>query len=337
MALTAGHMGTCWAVFAALRRTGLKGRLMPDVDMEISWEDYLRAVVPIAVLNACGLALSNFAVKLASVAFLQIIKPANLIWGSVFAFLFRVEPTTLTHVIIVLVVISGVSLASHSNAEFSREGFVLQLMATATEGSKLVLIQRVTSKRLKLDPLTTVYRYAPLAFTCLAILSSALEGTAVFERLRSSKVLVSLNCLAAVILNVLIVGTISRTSAVVFILAGVVKDIGTIAASVIVFRSVVGWNQIVGFGLSLVGIMMYKAYKQHLDSFVAQGFLGGFKVALGLQAPAAAIPSSGGGNSSNHISNRSSSSHDKVRQESDDEEMALIGRPMDDDDDDEDK
>lgn len=129
-----------------------------------------------------------------------------------------------------------------------------------------------------------------------------------------------MNCLAAVILNVLIVGTISRTSAVVFILAGVVKDIGTIAASVIVFRSVVGWNQIVGFGLSLVGIMMYKAYKQHLDSFVAQGFLGGFKVALGLQAPAAAIPSSGGGNSSNHISNRSS-----------------IGRPMDDDDDDEDK
>jgi drug/metabolite transporter (DMT)-like permease len=273
---------------------------MPDADMEISWQDYLQAVAPIAIFNTCGLALGNLAVEIASIAFLQMIKPANLIWGSVVAFIFGVEPPTPTHVIIVAVVVSGVTLASHGNAEFNLHGFLFQILATAAEGTKLVLIQRVTSKRLKLDPLTTVYKYAPLAFVCLGLLSLVSEGSAILEGLSRSKGLVAMNCGAAVILNVLIVGAIGHTSAVVFILAGLMKDIGTIIASVTIFGSIVGLNQVLGFALSLLGILMYKAYKQHLDIFLARGFLGGFSATFGFEAAAAADGKHSNGTSSSN-------------------------------------
>merc|ERR1712187_675943 len=108
----------------------------------------------------------------------------------------------------------------------------------------------VTSRRLKLDPITAIYKYAPIASGCLFILSLAFEGRAPWMEIGQQTLTVGFNAAAAVLLNVLIVGTVSRTSAVIFILGGVVKDIGTIIASMVIFGSPVGTNQIIGFGLS---------------------------------------------------------------------------------------
>eukprot|EP00747_Dinoflagellata_sp_TGD_P051759 gnl/TRDRNA2_/TRDRNA2_147517_c0_seq2.p1 gnl/TRDRNA2_/TRDRNA2_147517_c0~~gnl/TRDRNA2_/TRDRNA2_147517_c0_seq2.p1 ORF type:complete len:345 (-),score=44.96 gnl/TRDRNA2_/TRDRNA2_147517_c0_seq2:542-1576(-) len=274
----------CYVFFGACRLipcTALKERLMPDSNVKISWADYLLAIVPIAVSNSAGLALGNLAVKHASVAFLQMIKPANLIWGSLVAFAFKVEVASLTHMIVVIIVVCGVTIASARNADFSLLGFVLQLLATFTEGSKLVLIQNVTSKRLKLDSLTAIFKYSPIACCCLMALSLAVEGVAPWAELPSKAPIVGSNAMAAVVLNVLIVGTVSRTSAVVFIFGGVIKDIGTIAASMLLFGSPVGINQVAGFGLSIMGILMYKVYKQNLDVFLGLGFVKGFVTVTG--------------------------------------------------------
>lgn len=280
LALTGFHMVACWLSFSSIRYfpiQAVRERLMPDIEISITWDDYACAIVPIALLNSAGLALGNIAVKAASVAFLQMIKPANLIWGSLVAFCMGVEVATTTHIAIVAVVVSGVSLASTSNADFSWLGFTLQLLATLSEGAKLVLIQNVTSKRLKLDSLTAIYKYSPIACVCLWVLSSIIEGSAPWVHLSSKLPWVALNSLAAVLLNVLIVGTVSNTSAVVFILGGVVKDIGTIAASMVIFGSPVGSHQILGFGFSLLGILMYKVYKQNVNVFLDKGMIEGFQ------------------------------------------------------------
>lgn len=153
-------------------------------------------------------------------------------------------------------------------------------MATLSEGAKLVLIQNVTSKRLKLDSLTAIYQYAPIACCCLLFLSATIEGSAPWVDLPSKLSWVAMNSFAAVVLNVLIVGTVSHTSAVVFILGGVLKDIGTIGASMVIFASPVGGHQVMGFGLSLLGILMYKVYKQHLNTFLEKGMIEGFRIAL---------------------------------------------------------
>eukprot|EP00928_Gymnodinium_smaydae_P083211 TRINITY_DN66461_c0_g1_i1.p1 TRINITY_DN66461_c0_g1~~TRINITY_DN66461_c0_g1_i1.p1 ORF type:complete len:370 (-),score=57.39 TRINITY_DN66461_c0_g1_i1:393-1502(-) len=286
LALTSIHMFSCWLCFGCVRLfpvTSVRERLMPDCGKEISWSDYFLAIVPIALLNSVGLALGNVAVKFASVAFLQMIKPANLIWGSLVAFAVRVEVASCTHMLIVGIVVSGVAISSTCTADFSAIGLTLQLFATFSEGAKLVMIQNVTGKRLKLDPLTAIFKYAPISFGCLLVLSYFQEGEAPWAHLRSDSTLVALNALAAVVLNILIVGTVSRTSAVVFILGGVLKDIGTIIASVIIFSSDVGVNQVVGFGMSLLGILMYKVYKQNLDVFLEFGCVEGFRRSLCLE------------------------------------------------------
>merc|ERR1711871_1825794 len=59
------------------------------------------------------------------------------------------------------------------------------------------------------------------------------------------------------------------------ILAGVIKDIATIGASILFFDSIVGINQVTGFALSLAGILLYKVYKQNLKVFLDLGFLAG--------------------------------------------------------------
>mmetsp|Transcript_127850 Transcript_127850/g.221623 ORF Transcript_127850/g.221623 Transcript_127850/m.221623 type:complete len:99 (+) Transcript_127850:527-823(+) len=63
-------------------------------------------------------------------------------------------------------------------------------------------------------------------------------------------------------------------------LSGVAKDIITIGASMLVFGSIVGINQLVGFSLSLVGILLYKAYKNNLSIFLQLGFFGGLAALL---------------------------------------------------------
>merc|ERR1712232_1394898 len=185
-----------------------------------------------------------------------------------------------THATIMAVVVCGVTVASHSNAEFNLAGFALQLLATASEGGKLVLVQSVSNKSLKLDPLTTVYNYAPIACVLLACSSAVFEGLMVLRYISCAWHVLFLNCLAAVILNVLIVGAVKHSSAVAFILAGLAKDIATITASVVAFGSIVGLSQVLGFLLSLVGILMYKVYRQNLTLFLKLGLLGGFSAVL---------------------------------------------------------
>lgn len=284
IALTGFHQLGCWLFFGCMRFAPCpyKERLMPDSEKQISWTDYMWGIVPISLLMAAGLALGNTAVKFSAVAFLQLIKPAVLIWGSLVAFAFGLEPASCTHMAIVGVIASGVSIAACHNLDFNMLGFILQLLGTFTEGTRIVMIQNVTNKYLKLDPLTVIYYYAPIACCSLFVLSAISEGTAPWTQIGDNALIVGMNVAAAVMLNVLIVLTISRTSAVISMLCGVLKDILIIAASVVIFRSPIGVQQVVGYSLSTTGIVMYKVYKQHIDKFLAFGLFGGsYKVLLG--------------------------------------------------------
>merc|ERR1712151_104246 len=120
------------------------------------------------------------------------------------------------------------------------------------------------------------------------ILPSIFEGNGALDLVFAKIDVISINCVAAVVLNVLIVAAISHTTAVVFMLGGVIKDIFTILASMVLFGSPVGVNQVIGFSMSLTGILMYKTYKQNLEVFMKHGFVAGFHISLcnsGMEPP----------------------------------------------------
>jgi len=252
---------------------------MPDVDKIIPKDIYLQGLLPAAFLMALSLGIGNLGFLYASVAFIQMIKPVNVVVASLAGFAWGLEVFTPSHAIIACIVSGGVSMAAlGSFDDFSGIGLLCQLTASVSEGLRLILLQGVLQGRLRLDPLTTIYRFTPAAGLLLCCFSYMFEGHVVWAGLPNWWVL-PLNCLMAVLLNVLIVSVIAETSAVVFVLAGVAKDIATIALSVSIYATPIRTVEIIGYSTSVAGICMYKVYKDHLQLFKELGFLGGITAA----------------------------------------------------------
>merc|ERR1719160_1162547 len=95
-----------------------------------------------------------------------------------------------------------------------------------------------------------------------------------FSKLLSPWILV-INCATAVILNVLVATVIKKTSAVIFTLAGIGKDVGIVFASMLIFLTPVTRLSAFGYSISIAGLFMYKAYKDNLEVFKEKGFLQG--------------------------------------------------------------
>jgi len=276
--LTAMHMGSCLVVFGAMSwlPRGVRARVLPDVDTWIPWDVYLRSFVPAALLMAVSLCFGNLALLHSSVIFVQLIKPFNVVIVSFAAFACGLEVPTLTHLVTVTIVALGVFVAVSGGAEFSLIGVSCQLTSSCAEGLRLVILQGVMQTTLKLDPVTTIYRFAPLACLVLVCVSCVLEGPLDLSRVRAPGMIL-MNCMCAVILNIFIGLVVSRTSAVVSTLAGVAKDIGTIFAASALFARPVAPTDMVGYSMSLAGMCMFKVYKDRLPLFVNDGFIGGWK------------------------------------------------------------
>jgi len=90
-----------------------------------------------------------------------------------------------------------------------------------------------------------------------------------------------INCAMAVVLNILVATVIKKTSAVVFTLGGIVKDMGVVAASALMFTTPITRMMMCGYLVSVWGICMYKIYKDNLELFKQVGFLQGMSAVGG--------------------------------------------------------
>lgn len=277
LTLTCMHMTSCFVVFGTIRKfapTKIRSSIMPDADVEHSWDMYFKNFLSISVFYATTLGTGQMAYLFSSVAFIQMMKPMNCICASLAAFLIGVEVPTLSHLICVGVIAFGIFFASENAAQFSIAGCALQIVSSITEGFRLSIVQFVTTKGVKLDPVTTVFHFSFASAVLLACASYAHEWPLDFSKLHSKWILV-LNCAMAVVLNVLVASVIKKTSAVVFTLCGVAKDMCVIGASSVIFLSPVTRLMVVGYSISLIGLFMYKTYKDNFELFKEQGFLRG--------------------------------------------------------------
>ncbi|GMP98649.1 hypothetical protein CsSME_00046458 [Camellia sinensis var. sinensis] len=64
----------------------------------------------------------------------------------------------------------GVAIAAYGEAKFDSWGFFLQLGAVGFEATRLVLIQiLLTSKGITLNPITSLYYFAPCCFVFISV------------------------------------------------------------------------------------------------------------------------------------------------------------------------
>lgn len=258
LTLTCIHMAFASGVTWALRGAGV---------IEAPWFPVpvlLRNVLPIGVLYAASLATSNLGAARLSVSFVQMIKALTPLITLGAGIALRVESFDRRQVLIVAVMCAGVIVASAGELLWNGVGVAFQVAAVCFEGSRLVVTQILLQQHLpKASPLVSISIFAPPCFALLLPLALIWEPAAL-ARLgasQSAAIAVAANTLAAFVLNLAVVILVARTSGLVLSIAGIVKDVALIVASIFIFWNPVTLTQVVGYTLALIGLNMYNEYK----------------------------------------------------------------------------
>ena len=269
--LTACHMGFGSILGFLLCRVF---KVFPTLGM--SAHDYLKFVVPIGVLFAVVLSLSNSAYLYLSVSFIQMLKASMPVVVYFTGVALKKNKLEVPNIINLLVISGGVALASGGELKFVLLGFVFQMSSIVLEGIRLLLVQILLQDRgWKMGPFQTVYYVAPSCFMALLPVACILELDQIFAQYQhyqhtsTSTIHVKwwellLNALLAFALNCCSFLLIGKTSALTMNVAGVVKDWILIGLSVLIFHSLVSKLNLIGYSIAFIGVAIWN-YRKILD------------------------------------------------------------------------
>ena len=176
-----------------------------------------------------------------------------------------------------MVIALGVCIASFGEVSFNIYGLFLQIGGIVFEALRLVLVQKLLTpdNDKKMDPLVSLYYFAPACAVFNGIVAAVLEGPHMtMQHILDVGLWVLLaNAAVAFLLNVVMVLSVCRTSLVrdlanrsqidmtsclTVTLSGVVKTVLIIVSSVLLFGEHVSTLQIVGFTIASVALLVYQ-------------------------------------------------------------------------------
>jgi hypothetical protein len=189
---------------------------------------------------------------------------------------FRIAPPNMAVLGNVSIIVLGVVIASFGEIRFEFWGFVFQIGGIVTEALRLVLVQRLLSSAdFKMDPLVSLYYYAPACAVTNIIFTIAVEGSKITmaDIYDIGPWVLLANGMVAFLLNVSSVLLIGQTSAVVLTMAGILKDILLVFASMFIFHDPVTGQQFFGYSLALAGLVWYKLGADQIRSLATNSRL----------------------------------------------------------------
>lgn len=220
---------------------------------------WLRNIVPIGFLFSLSLVLSNWVYLRLSVSFIQMIKAVTPVVVLLLSFTFGLKQPSQKLFYIVCLISLGVGIASYGEADFDMAGFIVQSIAIVVESSRLTLIQ-ILLQGIGMDPITSLYYYAPVCLFFNLLILFPLEGSAPFYAVFTTVGTTTLlfNASITLGLNLASVWLIGKASGLVLTLAGVVKDVLLITGSFVFLGSTITSLQIFGYGIALVGFVLFR-------------------------------------------------------------------------------
>ncbi|GAA5972849.1 hypothetical protein JCM11641_003971 [Rhodosporidiobolus odoratus] len=239
-------------------------------NIEMSWNRWYSNIVPIGALFSASLIFSNLAYLTLSVSFIQILKAMTSVVVLGMSVLMGLDKFNQRTFIVVLAISFGVALASYGEVVFVFSGFIFQCLGILFEATRLVAIQKLL-QGLRMDPLVSLYYYAPVCATLNCLLIPVFEGWKPFEVVleKVGGFTLFLNCNVALLLNVAVVFLIGCASSLVLTLSGVLKDILLVAGSVLLFGSTVTGLQLFGYSIALGGLFVFKTPSDQMAAYVA--------------------------------------------------------------------
>ncbi|KAJ1334192.1 UDP-galf transporter [Microdochium nivale] len=256
---------TSWHMVFATGMTQILARTTPYLDsrhkVPMDSATYMRAIVPIGLMFSLSLILGNFAYLYLSVSFIQMLKATNVAATLLATWIFGMAAPNYKVLGNVGIIVVGVIIASYGELKFDMFGFLIQIGGVVAEAIRLVMVQRLlSSAEFKMDPLVSVYYYAPACALINGVLTLFVEiPRMTMNDIYSVGVFVLIaNAFVAFLLNVSVVLLIGKTSAVVLTMAGVLKDILLVVSSMLIFGDPVTAQQYFGYSIALGGLTYYK-------------------------------------------------------------------------------
>ncbi|KAF2012250.1 TPT-domain-containing protein [Aaosphaeria arxii CBS 175.79] len=269
---------TTWHLTFATLMTQFLARFTTILDsrkkVPMTGRVYLRAIVPIGIFFSLSLICGNQTYLYLSVAFIQMLKATTPVAVLLATWSLGVAPPNMKTLGNVSFIVIGVVIASLGEIKFVMVGFLFQCGGIIFEAVRLVMVQRLlSSAEFKMDPLVSLYYYAPACAVMNGIICLFTE----FSRLsmddiyRVGSFTLVANALVAFLLNVSVVFLIGKTSSLVLTLSGVLKDILLVFASMFLFGDPVTLLQAFGYGIALAGLIFYKLGADKIREYTGQG------------------------------------------------------------------
>ncbi|XP_075489770.1 putative sugar phosphate/phosphate translocator At2g25520 [Primulina tabacum] len=240
-------------------------RVFKAVDpVTMSWDLYLRSVVPIGLLYSLSLWLSNSAYIYLSVSFIQMLKALMPVAVYSIGVLLKKEAFKSETMVNMVSISIGVAVAAFGEAKFDSWGVALQLGAVAFEATRLVMIQiLLNSKGITLNPITSLYYVAPCCLVFLSVPWALVEFPLLKENssFHFDYVIFGTNSFCAFALNLAVFLLVGKTSALTMNVAGVVKDWLLIAFSWSVIKDTVTPINLFGYALAFLAVGYYNHSK----------------------------------------------------------------------------
>ncbi|KAJ5098650.1 sugar phosphate/phosphate translocator, partial [Penicillium argentinense] len=256
---------TTWHMLFATAMTQILAKFTTVLDsrhkVPMTPATYTRAIVPIGIMFSLSLICGNLAYLYLSVSFIQMLKATNVVVTLVATWAFGIAPTSMKTLANVGIIVIGVMIASVGEIKFDLLGFLIQVGGIIFEALRLVMVQRLlSSAEFKMDPLVSLYYYAPACAVTNGVITlfTDLPRMTMNDIYGLGIMTLIANALVAFLLNASVVLLIGKTSAVVLTMAGILKDILLVVASMVIFRDPVTPLQFFGYSIALVGLVYYK-------------------------------------------------------------------------------
>lgn len=175
------------------------------------------------------------------------------------------ESAQLLQALRVLVVCTGVGIASYGDITLNFVGLSLQLGSIVTDALRCCFLQRVLQhSQVDATPLVTLAHVAPYSAAALVLPMAVVEGRRLvqtYEDWQPAIPAVLLSGLLATCLNFVVFKLIRLTSALTTSLSGVIKEWVCILVAMYVYGTVVTNLQWLGYSIAIAGLLWYQAGK----------------------------------------------------------------------------
>eukprot|EP00164_Ancoracysta_twista_P012331 GFYU01019329.1.p1 GENE.GFYU01019329.1~~GFYU01019329.1.p1 ORF type:complete len:392 (+),score=94.49 GFYU01019329.1:239-1414(+) len=241
-----------------------------DLSM-LTWEYFFKFAFPVGCSTALDVGLSNLAIRMSSVSFYTLIKPSTLVFVLGCGIMLGIEKPTRQLLVIVLTIFAGVALASYGEVEFDAVAFILIMVASMLSGLRWALTQVMlqgTDREIKLTPLQTLFIISPGSVVALLPVVGVWEAQSFVESpfaegdvFGGTIALVAVGGLLAMVLILAELKLVELTSSLSLSIAGIFKEVLTIAFGVMVFADNFTFLNGVGMVVTMIGIVSYNVYR----------------------------------------------------------------------------